>query len=44
VPTGEIIDVLLAVQNIGQKPFNITTIGGSFNFPQDLSVVVQNVR
>jgi translocon-associated protein subunit alpha len=41
---GEPVEVLVGFRNKGSRQYNITFIDASFNFPQDFSYYIQNVR
>jgi hypothetical protein len=42
LPIGKVLELLLGFKNIGHKTFNITAIHGSFRYPSDPSIFVQN--
>jgi hypothetical protein len=42
MPIGEVHEILVGVTNKGSKTFNITYMYGSFNYPQDPSIYLQN--
>jgi len=42
LPIGKLIELLIGFKNIGQKTFNVTSIHGTFRYPTDLSVFIQN--
>jgi len=42
LPSGELIEVLLGLTNVGNKPVKVTNIGASLNHPQDFRYYIQN--
>jgi len=42
LPLGKVIELVLGFKNIGQKSFNVTSIHGSFRYPGEVSIYVQN--
>jgi len=42
LPLGKVIEAMLGFKNIGQKSFNVTSIHGSFRYPGEVSIYVQN--
>jgi len=42
LPIGKPIELLIGFRNTGQKTFNVTSIHGSFRYPGDLSIFIQN--
>jgi len=42
IPLGKVVELILGFKNSGQKSFNVTSIHGSFRYPGEISVYVQN--
>jgi len=42
LPVGKVIEILVGFQNNGHKTFNLTSIHGSYRYPGDLSIFIQN--
>eukprot|EP01025_Chloroclados_australasicus_P039600 TRINITY_DN4107_c0_g1_i4.p2 TRINITY_DN4107_c0_g1~~TRINITY_DN4107_c0_g1_i4.p2 ORF type:complete len:265 (-),score=31.88 TRINITY_DN4107_c0_g1_i4:419-1213(-) len=42
IPAGEVVDVLVGIQNGSPEMLNVTAAMGSINFPQNFSFYVQN--
>jgi len=42
LPIGKAIELLIGFKNTGQKLFNVTSIHGSFRYPADMSIFIQN--
>ena len=44
IPSGAEVPIVIGFRNNGDKLYNITRIGASFNYPQDFSYFIQNVK
>jgi len=42
LPIGKVIELLIGFKNTGQKTFNVTYIHGSYRYPTELSIFIQN--
>jgi len=42
LPLGKVVELILGFKNIGQKSFNVTSIHGSFRYPSEMTIYVQN--